>query len=177
MAAAIATLGGRREDIRGARTIFHTARPGSGRKGVAVASLTHAAGLSSTGDPAIDAALPLPERFDIPESTARAIAETRARGGRVIAVGTTVARALEGSAAMHGEVRAGEGVTDLILDRRSTPRVVDGLLTGMHSPAASHFHLLEAFAPPDLLRRVHAHAEAEGYLAHELGDSTLLLAA
>jgi S-adenosylmethionine:tRNA ribosyltransferase-isomerase len=148
------------------------------RRGVAIASLTHAAGLSSTGDPALDAALPLPERFEIPEATARAIAEARARGGRVIAVGTTVARALEGSAAMHGgEVKAGEGVTDLILDRRSTPRVVDGLLTGMHEPAASHFHLLEAFAPPELLRRAHAHAEAEGYLAHEFGDSTLLLAA
>lgn len=148
------------------------------RRGVVIAYLTHAAGLSSTGDPALDAALPLPERFDIPEATAQAIAASRARGGRIIAVGTTVARALEGSAAMHGgEVIAGEGVTDLILDRQSKPRIVSGLLTGMHEPSASHFHLLEAFAPPDLLRRAHAHAEEEGYLAHEFGDSTLLLAA
>jgi S-adenosylmethionine:tRNA ribosyltransferase-isomerase len=96
----------------------------------------------------------------------------------VIAVGTTVARALEGCAAIHGgEVKAGAGVTDLLLDRRSRPRVVDGLFTGMHEPTASHFHLLEAFAPPALLQRAHAHAEAAGYLAHEFGDSTLLLAA
>lgn len=148
------------------------------RRGVNVAALTHAAGLSSTGDAALDAALPLPERFEIPEDTARAVRETRARGGRVIAVGTTVARALEGCAALHGgEVEAGEGITDLILDRSSRPRVVDGLLTGMHEPSASHFHLLEAFAPPALLHRAHAHAEAEGYLAHEFGDSTLVLAA
>ncbi|MFT3770263.1 MAG: S-adenosylmethionine:tRNA ribosyltransferase-isomerase [Minicystis sp.] len=146
-------------------------------RGVAVASLTHAAGLSSTGDPILDAALPLPERFDIPEETARAVAETRARGGRVIAVGTTVARALEGAAALHGTVVAGEGVTDLVLDHTSRPRVVDGLLTGMHEPTASHFHLLEAFASPALLRRAHAHAEEVGYLAHEFGDSTLVLAA
>jgi S-adenosylmethionine:tRNA ribosyltransferase-isomerase len=148
------------------------------RRGVSIATLTHAAGLSSTGDPALDAALPLPERFSIPEPTARAVRDTRARGGRVIAVGTTVARALEGCAALHGgAIVAGEGVTDLVLDRRSRPAIVDGLLTGMHEPSASHFHLLEAFAPPDLLVRAHAHAEAEGYLAHEFGDSTLVLAA
>lgn len=148
------------------------------RRGVSVAAITHAAGLSSTGDPALDAALPLPERFAIPEETARAVRETRERGGRVIAVGTTVARALEGSAALHGgAIAPGEGMTDLVLNQRSRPVVVDGLLTGMHEPTASHFHLLEAFAPPDLLRRAHAHAEAEGYLAHEFGDSTLVLAA
>lgn len=150
----------------------------AGRRGVEIAWLTHAAGLSSTGDPAIDAALPLPERFEIPEATAAAVRAARARGGRVIAVGTTVARALEGSAALHGgEIVAGAGVTDLVLDRRSQLRVVDGLFTGMHEPTASHFHLLEAFTPPDLLARAHTHAEAEGYLAHEFGDSTLVLAA
>jgi S-adenosylmethionine:tRNA ribosyltransferase-isomerase len=148
------------------------------RRGVEVAAITHAAGLSSTGDPALDAALPLPERFDIPEETARSITAARARGGRVVAVGTTVVRALEGSAALHGgTIAPGEGVTDLILDGSFGPRVVDGLLTGMHEPTASHFHLLEAFAPPDLLRRAHAHAEAAGYLAHEFGDSALVLAA
>ena len=68
------------------------------RKGVRWASLTHAAGLSATGDPAIDAALPLAERYEIPAATVRAVTETRARGGRVVAVGTTVVRALEGAA-------------------------------------------------------------------------------
>jgi S-adenosylmethionine:tRNA ribosyltransferase-isomerase len=96
----------------------------------------------------------------------------------VVAVGTTVVRALEGSAALHGgTVAPGEGVTDLVLDGSFGPRVVSGLLTGIHEPTASHFRLLEAFAPPDLLRRAHAHAEEAGYLAHEFGDSALVLAA
>ena len=84
------------------------------RKGVRWASLTHAAGLSATGDPALDAALPLPERFDIPAATVRAVTETRARGGRVVAVGTTVVRALEGARRpRRRRLRAGGGVTDL----------------------------------------------------------------
>ena len=146
------------------------------RAGVTLASLTHAAGLSSTGDPALDALLPMPERFDIPEATARAVQSTRAAGGRVIAVGTTVTRALEGSAAQHGgEVRAGTGVTDLVLRKGFRPRVVDGLLSGMHEPEASHFRLLEAFAPLETLTRAHAYAEDHGYLGHEFGDSSLIL--
>jgi S-adenosylmethionine:tRNA ribosyltransferase-isomerase len=147
------------------------------RRGVRLASLTHAAGISSTGDPDLDRALPLPERYDIPEETARAVAETKAAGRRVIAVGTTVTRALEGAAAAHeGALVAGEGVTDLVIGRGFSPRVVDGLLTGMHEPSASHFHLCEAFAPPALLQRAYEHAEEIGYLAHEFGDSTLILA-
>ena len=146
------------------------------RRGVRVASLTHAAGISSTGDPALDALLPLPERFDIPEETVAAVREARARGRRVIAVGTTVTRALEGCAAQHGgELRAGPGVTDLVLHPGFRPRVVDGLLTGVHDPAESHFRLLEAFAPAELLHRANAHAEQVGYLCHEFGDSYLVL--
>jgi S-adenosylmethionine:tRNA ribosyltransferase-isomerase len=146
------------------------------RRGVNLATLTHAAGLSSTGDAALDALLPMAERFDIPEITARAIGETRAAGGRIVAVGTTVARALEGCAAQNGgEVRAGEGMTDLVLTAWFQPRVVDGLVSGMHEPEASHFRLLEAFAPRALLARAHEHAEAHGYLGHEFGDSSLIL--
>lgn len=149
---------------------------GLSRRGVALASLTHAAGLSSTGDPALDALLPMPERFEIPAETVEAIRAAKASGGRVVAVGTTVTRALEGSAAQHGGVvEAGPGVTDLVLRGGFRPRVVDGLLSGMHEPEASHFRLLEAFAPPEILARAHAHAEARGYLAHEFGDSTLIL--
>ena len=147
------------------------------RKGVSVASLTHAAGLSSTGEPALDALLPMPERFEIPAETVAAIRATKAAGGRVIAVGTTVTRALEGCAVQHeGEVVAGSGVTDLVIHAGFRLRVVDGILSGMHEPGASHFHLLEAFAPLDVLSRAHAHAEGAGYLAHEFGDSTLILA-
>jgi S-adenosylmethionine:tRNA ribosyltransferase-isomerase len=147
------------------------------RAGVELARVTHAAGLSSTGELALDAQLPLPERFDVPKETVAAIERTRARGGRVVAVGTSVVRALEGSAASHGgALVAGEGVTPLRLGPGSSLRVVDGLFTGMHEPTASHYELMQAFAPLDLLRSAYAHAEALGYLGHEFGDSTLILA-
>ena len=144
------------------------------RRGVALAAVTHAAGLSSVGDPRLDAALPLPEVFDIPAATVTAVQRAHAAGGRVVAVGTTVVRALEG-AAEGGALRAGEGRTTLRIDGRFRPRVVDGILTGVHQPGESHFELLRAFAPEALLRRALAHAEREGYLAHEFGDSSLIL--
>jgi S-adenosylmethionine:tRNA ribosyltransferase-isomerase len=147
------------------------------RRGVAVAPLTHAAGLSSTGDPTLDAALPLDERYDVPAATVRAVAAARARGGRVVAVGTTVVRALEGCAKAHGgELVAGEGVTDLRLHRRSKLRVAGGLLTGIHEPGTTHFDLMESFARPPLLTRALGHAERAGYVQHEFGDSVLILA-
>jgi S-adenosylmethionine:tRNA ribosyltransferase-isomerase len=146
------------------------------RRGVRWASLTHAAGLSATGDPAIDAALPLPEAFDVPAATARAVAETRMRNGRVVAVGTTVVRALEGAARQHGGmVRAGRGETDLRITPAFRPRVVDGILSGAHGAHESHFQLLAAFAGADLLATAAAHAERAGFLTHELGDSMLVL--
>lgn len=141
------------------------------RRGVALAALTHAAGLSSTGDPALDAALPLPERYDIPEATVAAIE----RAGRVIAVGTTVVRALEGCALRHGRLVPGPGETDLRIGPDFRPRVVDGVLTGMHDPAESHYHLLRAFAPDTVLAASWRHAVAAGYRSHELGDLALLV--
>jgi len=143
------------------------------RRGVAFATLTHAAGLSATGDPAIDAALPLPERYEIPEPTIAAVE----RADRVIAVGTSVVRALEGAFARHGVLRPGRGETDLVLREGFEPRVVDALLTGMHEKDASHFALLQAFAPRALLESAYAHAEEAGYLGHEFGDATLILGA
>jgi S-adenosylmethionine:tRNA ribosyltransferase-isomerase len=146
------------------------------RRGVRWAALTHAAGLSATGDPALDAALPLAEVFEIPAATARAVAETRARGGRIVAVGTTVVRALEGAAAQNaGVVRAGRGETDLRITPAFRPRVVDGVLSGAHAAQESHFPLLAAFAGADLLAAAAAHAESAGFLTHELGDSMLVL--
>ncbi len=150
------------------------------RRGVRWASLTHAAGLSATGDPAIDAALPLPETYEIPAATARAIAETRAGTGRVVAVGTTVVRALEGAARQHGDRpeaidRAGRGETDLRITPAFRPRVVDGILSGAHAAHESHFQLLAAFAGADLLAAAAAQAEHAGFLTHELGDAMLVL--
>jgi S-adenosylmethionine:tRNA ribosyltransferase-isomerase len=146
--------------------------------GVRVASLTHAAGLSSTGDAAIDALLPMPERFDLPAATVRAVVEARAAGRRVVAVGTTVVRALEGCAAAHGgELVPGEATTDLRIGEAHTLRVADALLTGMHDVGTSHRELLHAFAPESLLRASWTHAEAKGYLGHEFGDACLVMRA
>jgi S-adenosylmethionine:tRNA ribosyltransferase-isomerase len=143
-------------------------------RGVAVAWLTHAAGLSSTGDAALDARLPLPERYEIPETTVRAVRAARAAGGRVVAVGTTVVRALE-SAAEGDALRAGPGTADLRLRAGDRRRVVDGILTGVHEPGTSHFDLLGTFAPRALLDAALRHAEGEGYLGHEFGDAMLIL--
>jgi S-adenosylmethionine:tRNA ribosyltransferase-isomerase len=144
------------------------------RRGVDIAWLTHAAGLSATGDPAIDAALPLPERYEIPGRTVRAVARTRGRGGRVIAVGTTVVRALEGCASQHGRLQAGRGVTDLVITPGFQPTVIHGLLSGMHEPDSSHFRLLQAFAPRALLEAAWDEATRLGYRGHELGDTCLI---
>lgn len=140
-------------------------------RGVAIATLTHAAGLSSTGDPAIDDALPLAERYEIPAACVRAIE----RAGRVIAVGTSVVRALEGSVHAHDRIVAGGGETELRLGPGAAPTLVDGLLTGIHEPTASHFRLLQAFCPLPLLERAYAAATDAGYLCHEFGDSNLIL--
>ena len=145
-------------------------------RGVGIASLTHAAGLSSTGDPALDAALPLPERYELPAATVVAVADTRRRGGRVVAVGTTVVRALEGAALTRGgELLPGPGVTDLRIGRGFVPRVVTGLLSGVHGRDSSHFELLSAFLPGSLELLYGLHIAAGGYRGHEFGDSTLVL--
>ena len=146
------------------------------RAGVRIANVTHAAGLSSTGDPALDARLPLPERYEIPAATIRAIDAARAEGGRVVAVGTTVVRALEGCAATHGGTLVpGEGVTDLRIDATFRPRIVDALVTGLHELGTSHRSLLQAFAPEPLIARAWDHAECAGYESHEFGDLCLVL--
>jgi len=146
-------------------------------RGIVVARITEAAGLSSTGDPAIDAALPLPERFDVPEKTVREIALARARGGRVIAAGTTVVRALEGAAAASSDGRLAPrtGITDVRLGPDVRPAIVDGILTGLHEPGTSHYELMRSFVPDRLLDESVRHAEAAGYLGHEFGDLCLVL--
>jgi S-adenosylmethionine:tRNA ribosyltransferase-isomerase len=145
------------------------------RRGIGIACLTHAAGLSAAGDDDLDRRLPLSESFEIPRKTVDDIETTRSYDGRVIAIGTTVVRALEGCAATHqGRLAAGEGETSLIIDRTFHRRVVDGILTGIHDPAQSHFHLLRAFADETMLRRAWRHAAEAGYLCHEFGDLCLI---
>ena len=147
-----------------------------GRQGVRTVRLTHAAGLSATGDPSLDRALPLPESYEIPASTAAALAEVRRAGSWVVAVGTSVVRALEGSAASHGGVVVpGADSTDLVIRRGHRLRAVDGLLSGIHTRDSSHFALLEAFVPADLAAAYADHVARSGYREHEFGDSTLIL--
>jgi S-adenosylmethionine:tRNA ribosyltransferase-isomerase len=146
------------------------------RQDIRVSRLTHETGLSSTGDEVLDRMLPLPERFEIPESTVTAIHDAKNRGGRIVAVGTSVVRALEGSMTLRdGRLIHGSGETDLKLRKGYKRQVVDGILTGIHDPSDSHFRLLEAFADSRLLRQAHADAEENGYRSHEFGDSCLIL--
>lgn len=144
------------------------------RRGVAVATLTHAAGLSSTGDATLDAALPLPEPYDLPAATVAAVTRTRAAGRRVIAVGTTVVRALESAALVPGGLAPGPGVASLVITPAHVPHVVDGVVSGLHGPAESHFRLLGALAPRATLDRALARAAAAGLRGHELGDACLV---
>jgi S-adenosylmethionine:tRNA ribosyltransferase-isomerase len=146
-------------------------------RGIAVASLSHASGLSSTGDPALDAALPFPERSDVPAAAVAAVVRARTAGGRVVAVGTSVVRALEGRAAEGDPLRPGPGTTGLRITPGYPLRIVDGLLTGLHEPGESHFELLQAFAPAALLEAAVRQAGASGYLGHEFGDLSLILPA
>ena len=137
-----------------------------------LAPLTLHTGVSSLerGEP------PYPERYRVPAATARLVNAVHGWGGRVIAVGTTVVRALETVAEPDGAVDAGEGWTSLVVTPERGLRVVDGLLTGWHEPEASHLQMLRAAARrPSLLARSYAAALEHGYLWHEFGDSHLLL--
>jgi S-adenosylmethionine:tRNA ribosyltransferase-isomerase len=118
---------------------------------------------------------PYPERFAVPARTAARVNAARAAGGRVIAVGTTVTRALETVAAPDGSVRSGSGWTSLTITPERGVRAIDGLITGWHEPDASHLLLLEAVGGRALVERSYAAAVAAGYRWHEFGDSHLLL--
>jgi S-adenosylmethionine:tRNA ribosyltransferase-isomerase len=139
--------------------------------GVIIAPITLHAGVASleAGE------APLPERLSVPEPTARLANLTRSAGRRVVAVGTTVTRALESAAGADGTVRARHGWTDLVLGAGRPARVVSGLITGWHDPEASHLALLEAVAGAALVRAAYAEADKADYLGHEFGDSCLLL--
>jgi S-adenosylmethionine:tRNA ribosyltransferase-isomerase len=118
---------------------------------------------------------PYPERFAVPEHTARLINQTRHAGGRVIAVGTTAVRAVETAADSHGQVNPATGWTDLIITPERGVRAVDGLLTGFHEPLASHLDMLAAIAGRDLLDTCYRAAIQGRYLWHEFGDLNLLV--
>ncbi|HEY7621199.1 MAG TPA: S-adenosylmethionine:tRNA ribosyltransferase-isomerase [Solirubrobacteraceae bacterium] len=140
-------------------------------KGVAVAPVVLHTGVSSPerGE------RPYPERYRVPAPTARLVEATRAWGGRVIAVGTTVVRALETAARPDGSIEPGEGWTALVVTPERGVRAVDGLLTGWHEPEASHLDMLDAVGGRRLIYRSYAAALQAGYLWHEFGDVHLIL--
>ena len=139
------------------------------------ATITHAAGISSTGDEDLDRLLPFDEPYRIPAATARAVADARARGGRVIAVGTTVVRALEDAAAEDGQLRIGEGLASGRIGPTTHLRVVDAILSGTHERGTSHYELLRAFVDDAILDRATEMLDECGYKTHEFGDSVLIL--
>jgi S-adenosylmethionine:tRNA ribosyltransferase-isomerase len=140
-------------------------------RGVAVAPVLLHTGVSSqeAGEP------PYEEPYEVTAATARLVAATRAGGGRVIAVGTTVVRALETVAGEDGGVRPGRGWTDLVLGPDRPARLVDAIVSGLHAPGASHLQLLEAVVGTGVVQRAYDTAVRRGYLWHEFGDSSLLL--
>jgi len=140
-------------------------------RGVLIAPLTLHAGVSSL-EADED---PYPEPYDVPPATARLVNHVRAHGGRVVAAGTTVVRALETATTADGFAVPSAGWTSHVVTPETGVRAVDGLLTGLHEPRSSHLRMLAAFAGPELLSRCYQAAITAGYLWHEFGDVHLLL--
>jgi S-adenosylmethionine:tRNA ribosyltransferase-isomerase len=143
-------------------------------KGIEFATLTHSAGLSSTGDAQLDARLPLDEPYRIPAYTAESIARARRRSERVVAIGTTVVRALEHAALSQGTITAGVGTATQKIGPTTRLRVVDAILSGTHEKGTGHYELLRAFVSSNTLARMEQQLDAHGYRTHEFGDSILV---
>jgi S-adenosylmethionine:tRNA ribosyltransferase-isomerase len=143
-------------------------------RGIGFTTITHAAGISSTGDPALDLRLPFDETYRIPGGTATLIKQAKSKGRHVIAIGTSVVRALESAANGDGSVHPGDGVASGRIDSETPLRVVDAILTGLHEPGESHFELLRAFADDVVLDQISTALAEHGYRAHELGDFMLI---
>jgi S-adenosylmethionine:tRNA ribosyltransferase-isomerase len=145
------------------------------KAGIDSVSVVLHTGLSSYMDDELDSKLPISEEEYIVElEVAEKINNVRLNGGRIIAIGTTVVRTLE-SSARKGKVVPGHSYTRLRITPRYSLQTVDGLLTGLHEPQASHFDLLQAFLARDKILRAYEEAIARGYLWHEFGDLNLIL--
>lgn len=142
-------------------------------RGIAIAPLVLHAGVSSLEGHE----QPFPEWYEVPPVTAALVNATHRSRGRVVAVGTTVVRALETAAGPDGVVRPGSGWTDLVVTPERGVRATDGLLTGWHEPESSHLLMLEAIAGRPALEKAYRAALAGGYRWHEFGDSHLILPA
>jgi S-adenosylmethionine:tRNA ribosyltransferase-isomerase len=145
------------------------------RLAVETASVTLHAGLSSYLDDTLDRQhIASEEEYWINQDTAKKIRRVRKNGGRLIAIGTTVVRALE-SMAEQGEIRSQHGYTRLRITGGYRLQLTDGLLTGLHEPEASHLDLLAAFVSPSTIQRAYAEAIEQRYLWHEFGDVNLIV--
>jgi S-adenosylmethionine:tRNA ribosyltransferase-isomerase len=159
-----------------------TAMPSAGRpftreliarliaRGVAIAPIT----LHTSGTSIEENGLPLSERFSVPAYTAHLANATRESGGRVIAVGTTVVRALESAMTATGQLQGASGWTDHVVSPATGVQAVDGLITSLHAPRSSHLSMMSAIAGPELLARSYAEAIQEKYLWHDFGDMQLV---
>jgi S-adenosylmethionine:tRNA ribosyltransferase-isomerase len=146
------------------------------RHGIATAYVVLHTGLSSYMDDELDAQHPVSEEeYFISAAAAEKIDWTHRQGGRVIAVGTTVVRALESAVEGNGSVQAQHSYTRLRITADHELKTVNGLLTGMHEPEASHLDLLTAFLPAEKIRAAYEEAIKRGYLWHEFGDLNLIL--
>jgi S-adenosylmethionine:tRNA ribosyltransferase-isomerase len=146
------------------------------RRGIETAYVVLHTGLSSYMDDELDAQHPASEEeYFISDNAAAKINRKREQGGRVVAVGTTVVRALESVAGEHGRIEPGHGYTRLHVTAQHQLKAVDGLLTGLHEPEASHLDLLTAFLPPEQIRAAYLEAVRLGYLWHEFGDLNLII--
>ena len=147
----------KRRDIDSAYVVLHT-------------------GLSSYMDDELDARHPASEEeYFVSATTAEKINRSRSNGGRVIAVGTTVVRALESVVDVNGGLQETQGYTQLKIDCQHRLKAVDGLLTGLHEPEASHLDLLSAFLPAEQILAAYEEAIQRRYLWHEFGDLNLIL--
>lgn len=145
-------------------------------RGIGIAFLQLHTGLSYLLDDSVShSPADHPETYAIPQETAEAIRSTKERGGRVIAVGTTVVRALESAAFEDGHVAPGAACTNLYITSEHRLRVANGLITGFHEPEASHLELLSAFVSKDILLDAYQEALREGYYWHEFGDMNLIV--
>jgi S-adenosylmethionine:tRNA ribosyltransferase-isomerase len=143
-------------------------------RGIHIAPLTLDTGVASpeAHEP------PYAERYEVPAATAALVEHVRTRNprqGRVIAVGTTVVRALETAVDGQGRVGPSQGWTEHVVTPEPGVRAVDGLLTGLHEPESSHLMMLAAIGGEELIRKTYESALAERYLWHEFGDTNLLL--
>lgn len=143
------------------------------KKGVQISDLLHGAGLSSTGSMELDQKLPLTEWYDIPVETVENFHKAKQSGRKIVALGTTVLRALE--SAWDGQhLRSGSGLTSLKITPGYNIQTATALITGMHEVGTSHMNILDSFCPLDQIRQGYAEAEQLGYLGHEFGDVAYL---